>query len=316
MRTSFFSRPGSDMERIGSRWKFSWRVFFPAASLWLAGSVAYGEQSAIFAMKADGTEVTKISHQDDWWVGSAAWSHDGKKLAYVGAESRDHNSLRILVESFDEQKPRLLGPGDGPSWSPDDRQIVFFIDVGNKFGEKPGIWIMNADGTGREWLCQGTRPRWSPDGERIAFVSGHEGYASVYVLDTLSLEQTRVLGRGYDRVIGASWSPDGRQLVFIGYRNGQPFQGGQGELALVDVASDATPTVLASGVVGWHPDWSPDGKQIVFWFHTGGQERLHVLDVTSGQPARLLPGQSTPRNSDPAWSPDGSRIAFSSDRGS
>jgi TolB protein len=285
------------------------------ACLWWPVPDARAQRSAIFAMNADGTDIAKISHQDDWWLGSAAWSHDGKKLAYVGTEQRNNSgSLRILVESFDEQKPTILGPGDGPSWSPDDGQIVFFLDAANKFSEKPGIWIMNADGTGREWLCEGTRPRWSPDGDRIAHVSNHEGFQSIYVFDTVSLERTRILARGYYYLVGASWSPDGKQVVYVGYKNGQPFQGGQGELAVADVSSDATPQVLATGVVGWHPDWSPDGKQIVFWFYTNRQERLHLLEVGSKEAPRLLPGQFTPRNSDPAWSPDSKRIAFSSDR--
>ncbi|HJT31394.1 MAG TPA: hypothetical protein VJ783_05040 [Pirellulales bacterium] len=290
------------------------RRFILVAACFLQATAAYAQRSAIYSIDAESGDVVKLSHKDDWWLGSAAWSHDGKRLAYVGTERRDHGSLRILVEPFDDPQPKELGPGDAPCFSPDDAQIVFFLDVTNKFGHKPGVWIMNADGTGREWLCEGTRPRWSPEGDRIAFVSKHEGFESVYVLDTVTLEKTRLLGRGYDQIVGASWSPDGKQLVFVGYKNGRPFQGGQGEVSLVDVASDQKPTVLTQGVVGWHPDWSPDGKHLVFWFYTNRQERLHVLELGSEKPPRLLPGQFTPRNSDPAWSPDGKKIAFSSDR--
>lgn len=173
---------------------------------------------------------------------------------------------------------------------------------------------MNADGQGRDRLCDGKRPRWSPDGEKIVYLSEHEGFPSLYVWDVITSERARVLGRGYSYLIGASWSPDGKRLVFIGYKNGKPFQGGKGELALVDAGADAKPQVLAQGVVGWHPDWSPDGKRIVFWFHTNEGERLHLLELGSDKAPQVLSGQITRRNSDPAWSPDGTRIAFSSDR--
>jgi Tol biopolymer transport system component len=285
-------------------------------------SAAQGQQSAIYAIDVESGETVKVSHKDEWWLGSAGWSHDGKKLAYVGAEnSKKWSGWQILVESLEvspdarpeDRAPKDLGPGDGPCWSPDDEQIVFYLDVRNSFGIKPGVWIMNADGTGRDWLCEGTRPRWSPEGDRIAMVSGHEGFPSLYIFDTVSLERTRVLDRGYDYLVGASWSPDGKQLVYTGFKNGQPFRGGQGEVAIVDAAADAKPEVAAKGEVGWHPDWSPDGKQIVFWI-SNGNERLHLLDVGSAEPPRLLPGQSTARNSDPVWSFDGKKIAFSSDR--
>lgn len=268
--------------------------------------------SAIFVMDANGENAVKVSHKDDLWLGSAAWSHDGKRLAYVGLpRSRQGTNIWIFIETLgDDAKPLDLGLGDGPCWSPDDRQIVFYVP----HGDNAGVYIMNADGQGRDRLCAGKRPRWSPDGEKIVYASDHEGFPSIYVWDVISSEQTRVLGRGYDFIIGASWSPDSKRLAFIGYKNGQPFQGGMGELALVDAAADQTPKVLAQGTVGWHPDWSPDGKRIVFWFLQNNQERLHLLELDSDEPPQLLPGQLTRRNSDPVWSPDGKRIAFSSDR--
>lgn len=294
------------------------------ATVWLLSdySAANAQQhSAIFTIDVESGETVKISHKDGWWLGSASLSHDGKKVVYVGAPQRGGN-WHILVESLDlppgakpeDREPKDLGPGDGPCWSVDDEQILLYFDVGNRLGIKPGVWVMNADGTGREWLCEGTRPRWSPDGDRMAMVSAHEGFPSIFIFDTLSLEQVRVLDRGYDYLIGATWSPDGKQLAYTGYKNGGPFQGGQGELAIVDAAAGAKPEVVAKGDVGWHPDWSPDGKHIVFWFHTNQQERLHLLEVGSGEPPRLLPGQSTPRNSDPVWSFDSKKVAFSSDR--
>ena len=300
------------------RWRIAFSYMIVVSAIGGAPAAAQFT-SAIFVMDADGSNAVKVSHKEDLWLGSAAWSHDGKRIAYVGLpRSRQGTSIWIFVETLGEDKPPLeLGLGDGPSWSPDDAQIVFYVP----HGADRGVYIMNADGQGRQRLCDGTRPRWSPDGEKIVMVSEHEGFPSLYLLDIVTSEQTRVLGRGYDYIIGASWSPDSKRLAFIGYKQGKPFQGGVGELAVVGAAADQTPKPLATGQVGWHPDWSPDGKRIVFWFQQGGQERLHLLEVGDAsdgaqKSSQLLLGQFTPRNSDPVWSPDGKKIAFSSDRSS
>jgi Tol biopolymer transport system component len=47
--------------------------------------------------------------------------------------------------------------------------------------------------------------------------------------------------------------------------------------------------------------WSPDGRKIAVsdWRHV-----VYVVDVATGKPTRLVPGDW------PTWSPDGARIAF------
>ncbi len=98
---------------------------------------------------------------------------------------RDGKGLKALVPcGFDVDKP-FPGTCVGartPAWSPDGSKIAFryaLVDreyVGS-FNTNIGIWIANADGTGRRQVTQLTpgsswdrEPEWSPDGTKLAFV--------------------------------------------------------------------------------------------------------------------------------------------------
>jgi Tol biopolymer transport system component len=204
-----------------------------------------------------------------------------------------------------------LGSGAAPCWSPDDQQIAFFQEPKNRAGARPGVWIMNADGSSREWLSEGIRPSWSPASDALAFPSKHEGFESIYVYDTLELTRKCVLGRGFTGVTGLAWSPDGKRLAFHGVNEGR------GVLALINPAEDPAaeqPEILYRGNITWRPAWSPDGKTLAFPIVVDGEERLHLLDVEAGGTPAMIPRQFGKRNADPAWSPDGKRIAFASDR--
>jgi Tol biopolymer transport system component len=53
-----------------------------------------------------------------------------------------------------------------PAWSPDGTKLAYV--------SFPGIWVVNADGTGKVQLTDHPRdemPDWSPDGSKIAFTT-------------------------------------------------------------------------------------------------------------------------------------------------
>jgi hypothetical protein len=108
----------------------------------------------IYRIGMDGTGETRLTNDpanDD----HAAWSPNGQLIAW----ERDGSIWTMGPDGSDKIE---LGPGSSPNWSPGGAKLAF---------EHGGIWVMNADGTGRAQLTSGSDsdPAWSPDGTKIAF---------------------------------------------------------------------------------------------------------------------------------------------------
>ena len=104
-------------------------------------------------------------------VGSPTWSPDGRKIAFIFGFPGE---LRVM--NADGSSPRtVLGDAGNPVWSPDWQRIAFQSSPSRE--DKPGIAVVNADGSGRRLLSaepSAHLPAWSPDGTQIAFISWRE----------------------------------------------------------------------------------------------------------------------------------------------
>ena len=183
------------------------------------------------------------------------------------------------------------GPMDlWTSWAPDGDRIAY----AHRSGEASDICLMNADGSGREWLTDhpaaDSQPDWSPDGRRIAFVSRRGGTEAVYVMSVDGSEQAPIAAAQRDAQ-NPVWSPDGRQIAY--YETGS---GGDDEIYVMN--SDGTGRRLL--VKGLWPSWFPDGSRILF----GDREGLSTVKLDGTGKSLLIPGAEFG-----AVSPDGTRIA-------
>ena len=61
------------------------------------------------------------------------------------------------------------------------------------------------------------------------------------------------------------------------------------------------------------PAWSPDGKRLAFSSDRGGSFDIYVLNVTSGDVARVTKAEGDEGN--PRWSPDGKKLGLSVESG-
>ena len=226
--------------------------------------------------------------------GSPDWSPVGDKVAFdAWGESESLRESRIFIVDADGSTPVEIGFGAMPSWSPDGKQIAF-----HHYDSNRGIWIMNADGSGRTRLTtSGLGPRWSPEGSRIAYAD-----SGLMVLDTIEGTTRKVLSRHASNRL--SWAPNGKR---IGVLSRAPNRAT--ELLIVNADGTDDSRVRFRGGISSSIAWSPDGRKIAF--HLDSQQQLFSVDPDGTEAPTLLAGQDpNQRNVSPSWSPDGKRLVF------
>lgn len=162
---------------------------------------------------------------------------NGDDLVFKGlCSGRDqpHYELYVVRRSGEElrQLPGQAGYDAGnPRWSPDGRRLVYVRTKLDNSGWNPEIFVIEADGTGRQLLAPGWAPAWSPDGKWIAYIpaapSGkHESTIRVLRPDgrdgreIFRNRQRVTFSRGWGDIPEGLptgrlvWSPDGEWLAF------------------------------------------------------------------------------------------------------
>jgi TolB protein len=254
---------------------------------------------------------------------SAAWSPDGRSLAYSMAGS-------LWRQAIDSETAFELTSGPGydyqPDWSPDGRAVVYV-----KYDrDAMELWLLDlSSGKARPLTSGGdvnVEPRFSPDGKRIAYVStAYHGHFHIFVLELATGVTARWTGEtksdlpryyysAFDHELSPSWSPDGRELLFVSNRGHIQGSGGFWRMK-AEAGADVGAREIHYEETNWkaRPDFAPDGKRVVYASYLG--RNWHQLSVMPSEGGNVFPlTYGDYDNTAPRWSPDGSRIAFVSNR--
>lgn len=233
---------------------------------------------------------------------TAAGRGNTKRYTLWVADADGHGPLSI-VRSKDE----LLSP----AWSPDGKRLAYASaeydrDVKRK---KWSVYVQEV-ATGRREKAMHFRgrvsaPSWSPDGKSLAVSMNKDGNSEIYVID-LTNKKARRLTNHWAIDTEPVWTPDGRSVIFTSDRGGRP------QIYRVSANGGRAERLTFEGSYNARASISYDGKRMALIHRVGGDYRIAVMDLETGNLRVLTEGTL---DESPSFAPNGSMIIYATNTG-
>jgi len=243
------------------------------------------------------------------------WSPDGTRLAYVSAAD---GSPQLYVRWMDSGQTALLTnlvePPDAIAWSPDGKAIAFtqFVPA-----HKPPLATPPDKPEGAVW---------APPVKVIDSVTYRAdgagyletGFQHIFIVSSDGGTPRQLTDGDFNDDGPLSFSPDGKRIWFAANRSPDWEREPQnGEVHVVEVATQRITTVTARKGPDFSPAVSPDGRKVAY---LGFDDRyqgyqvthLYVLDVAGGA-SRVVTANFDRDVADPRWAADSRGIYFTYD---
>ena len=224
--------------------------------------------------------------------GGAAWSPDGKRLAWVAAEDgKSQIFVRWMASAESAAITHLTQSPHGLSWSPDGRWIAFTMRV--PAPDSP-LAQMPTPPKGAEWAAPAKvidRVLYRTDGGGYI----DPGYTQVFVV-AADGGAARQITQGKHNFMGTpAWTHDGRSLIVSSnFDEDWEYEPLESELYRIDVDSGAAARLTERKGPDNGAVVSPDGKRIAWLgFDDNGKpyqgSHIYVMDLAGGKPRALTP---------------------------
>ena len=277
---------------------------------------ADADRLALHLIDVETGEVTLIADEPDEGlvrIGSTSWSHDGRRILFDAMPMNQPAAahLKFIEREGDRVAINDLGPGNCPTFSPDDGRIAFLSNV----APQTGVWLMRADGSTRTILGSYGRPLWSPDSRQFMIVNFNLPRL-VTMMDAEPQKNgiVRIAGKGiYPE---SCWVGGGTIVAAIGSESADT-------IALVDVRQPRTSRIQqvlwrrsdGPDVKPFYPLYSPrTGRCVFVGIETKGMALYSFQRGRPERPRRLEPAGFDNLIQDTAMSPDGRYVLFCSTR--
>jgi len=277
------------------------------------GRIAFVSEGHIYTANPDGTDVVRVTSGPDI-DGRPVWSHTASTVAFFRWASTSAMTADLMV--LDVETHRVVRIAEDaahlsvPSWSPDDRMLVFSKDGPGG----PSIFIAPGDGSAPparlDALGVAEAPIWAPDGARLAYIVPSGVAYRLYVANADGTDSRPITGtygavaNGFSHgEMGLDWNPhDGRLLFAAGAQEGLT------HLYVADPAGDASEKQVTFGSgTEYGATWSPDGMRIAYIASEPFTHGNAMVANADGSESKALIDEKVFFLT-PHWSPDGTTI--------
>jgi tricorn protease len=177
----------------------------------------------VFTVPVEHGVTRNLTHSSNAHDREAAWSSDGKRLAFVSDRSGEEE---VYVQDQDGSTPAVpvttnsRGRYYAPRWSGDDRRIAVADQTGRLYvidiAAKRRIEIA------KEPLDLALDYQWSPDGRFLGYTLGEaNGYSGLFIWSAADGVSRRVTPEFFNAQ-SPSWAPNGELLYFLSAREYPP----------------------------------------------------------------------------------------------